>query len=204
DPVASGLVASLARPGGNTTGFTNFEFPMAGKWLELLKEVAPTVQNVTVLFNPDNAGMPGQLSATARAAPALGLQLSEARVRNRSEIERAIDGLGAAPNAGLLVLPEFLTTGHRNVVTGLAARHRLPADTLKGDKDVARGAFDFFAAEVAAVSDNIEIGSFQCCLRLLGHACKLRPVTSDVCHLMRDDQMMFGIDGDLNIVADNT
>jgi ABC-type uncharacterized transport system substrate-binding protein len=127
DPVGSGLVASLARPGGNITGFTNFEFSMAGKWLELLKEVAPTVRNVTVLFNPDNAGMPGQLSATARAAPALGLQLSEARVRNRSEIERAIDGLGAAPNAGLLVLPEFLTTGHRDVITGLAARHRLPA-----------------------------------------------------------------------------
>jgi putative ABC transport system substrate-binding protein len=127
DPVGSGLVASLAPPGGNITGFTNFEFSMAGKWLELLKEVAPTVRNVTVLFNPDNAGMPGQLNATARAAPALGLQLTEARVRNRSEIERAIDGLRAEPNAGLLVLPEFLTTGHRDVITGLAARHRLPA-----------------------------------------------------------------------------
>ena len=126
DPVGSGLVASLAR-GGNITGFTNFEFSMAGKWLELLKEVAPTVRNVTVLFNPDNAGMPGQLNATARAAPALGLQLTEARVRNRNEIERAIDGLRAEPNAGLLVLPEFLTTGHRDVITGLAARHRLPA-----------------------------------------------------------------------------
>jgi len=127
DPVGSGLVASLARPGGNITGFTNFEFSMAGKWLELLKEVAPTVRNVTVLFNPDNAGMPGQLNATARAAPALGLQLTEARVRNRNEIERAIDGLRAEPNAGLLVLPEFLTTGHRDVITGLAARQRLPA-----------------------------------------------------------------------------
>ena len=71
--------------------------------------------------------MPGQLNATARAAPALGLQLTEARVRNRSEIERAIDGLRAEPNAGLLVLPEYLTTGHRDVITGLAARHRLPA-----------------------------------------------------------------------------
>ena len=103
---------------------TRFEFSMAGKWLELLKEVAPTVRNVTVLFNPDNAGMPGQLNATARAAPALGLQLTEARVRNRSEIERAIDGLRAEPNAGLLVLPEFLTTGHRDVITGLGRSRR--------------------------------------------------------------------------------
>ena len=124
DPVGSGLVACLAHPGGNITGFTNFEFSMAGKWLELLKEVAPTVRNVTVLFNPDNAGMPGQLNATARAAPALGLQLTEARVRNRSEIERAIDGLRAEPNAGLLVLPEFLTTGHRDVITGLGRSRR--------------------------------------------------------------------------------
>ena len=71
DPVGSGLVESLARPGGNTTGFTNFEFSMAGKWVELLKEVAPPVRRVTIVFNPDNAAMPGQLRAIAEAASAL-------------------------------------------------------------------------------------------------------------------------------------
>src|SRR6516225_3470588 len=93
DPVGSGLVESLARPGGNTTGFTNFEFSMAGKWLELLKEVAPPVHKVTIMFNPDNAAMPGQLRATAEAASALDLQIVEAHVRDSAGIERAINGL---------------------------------------------------------------------------------------------------------------
>ena len=76
---------------------------------------------------------------------------------------------------------------------------------FEGDRDTGFVAFqDFFAAKVAPVSDNIEIGSFQCCLRRLGHACKLRPVAADVGHLMRDDQMVSGIDGDLNIVTDDT
>jgi putative ABC transport system substrate-binding protein len=127
DPVGSGLVANLARPGGNITGFTNFEFSMAGKWLELLKEAAPTVRNVAVLFNPDNAAMPGQLHAIAIAAPSLGLQMTEAKVRNRDEIERALDGLAGVPNTGLLVLPEFLTTVHRDLIVALATRHRLPS-----------------------------------------------------------------------------
>jgi putative ABC transport system substrate-binding protein len=97
DPVGSGLVASLARPGGNITGFTNFEFSMAGKWLELLKEVAPTVRNVTVLFNPDNAGMPGQLNATTRAAPALGLQLTEARCATETRSSARSTGFALNP-----------------------------------------------------------------------------------------------------------
>jgi putative ABC transport system substrate-binding protein len=101
DPVGSGLVENLARPGGNTTGFTNFEFSMAGKWLELLKEIAPAVKNIAVIFNPENAAMPGQLRAIALAAPALGLQISEAKVSDRSDIERAIDALAQTPNAGL-------------------------------------------------------------------------------------------------------
>src|SRR5262249_11196836 len=89
DPVGSGLVASLARPGGNITGFTNFEFSMAGKWLELLKEAAPTIRNVAVLFNPDNAAMPGQRHAITSSAPPLGLKIIEVKVRTRDEIERA-------------------------------------------------------------------------------------------------------------------
>jgi len=127
DPVGSGLVASLAHPGGNITGFTNFEFSMAGKWLELLKETAPSITNVAVLFNPDNAAMPGQLHAIAMAAPPLGLQITEARVRTRGEIERALDSLAGLPNTGLLVLPEFLTTVHRDLIISSAARHGLPS-----------------------------------------------------------------------------
>ena len=127
DPVGSGLAESLARPGGNITGFTNFEFSMAGKWLELLKEAASAVRNVTILFNPDNAAMPGQLRVLAQAAAALGLQVAEAKVRDRGEIEAALNGLASVSDAGLLVLPEFVTTFHRDVITELAARHRLPA-----------------------------------------------------------------------------
>ena len=108
DPVGSGLVASLARPGGNITGFTNFEFSMAGKWLEFLKEAAPDVRNVSIIFNPNNAAMPGQLQAIAAAARSLGLQVIEGKVHDRAEIERVISGLLGASNAGLLVQPEFL------------------------------------------------------------------------------------------------
>ena len=127
DPVGSGLVESLARPGGNTTGFTNFEFSMAGKWLELLKEVAPPVHQVTIMFNPDNAAMPGQLRAIAEAASALGLQIVETHVRDSAGIERAINGLALASNVGLVVLPEFVTTFHRGLIAELAVRHRVPA-----------------------------------------------------------------------------
>jgi putative ABC transport system substrate-binding protein len=127
DPVGSGLVESLARPGGNTTGFTNFEFSMAGKWLELLKDVAPTIRKVTIVFNPDNAAMPGQLRAIAEAASVLRLQIAEAHVRDSAGIERAISGLALTSNVGLVVLPEFVTTFHRNLIAELAVRHRLPA-----------------------------------------------------------------------------
>ena len=127
DPVGSGLVESLARPGGNTTGFTNFEFSMAGKWVELLKEIAPPVRRVTIVFNPDNAAMPGQLRAIAEAASALGLRTAEAHVRDSAGIERAINELALVSNVGLVVLPEFVTTFHRGLIVELAARHRLPA-----------------------------------------------------------------------------
>ena len=127
DPVGSRLVESLARPRGNTTGFTNFEFSMAGKWLELLKEIAPAVKSVAIIFNPDNAAMPGQLRAIALAAPALGLQVIEAKVSDSGDIERAINVLAQTPNAGFLVLPENLVMKNRDLIVGMAARHRLPA-----------------------------------------------------------------------------
>jgi putative tryptophan/tyrosine transport system substrate-binding protein len=127
DPVGSGLVESLARPGGNTTGFTNFEFSMAGKWLELLRDVAPAVRKVTIMFNPDNAAMPGQLRAIAEAASTLGLQIIEAHVSDGVGIERAMNGLALMTNVGLVVLPEFVTTLHRDLIAALAVRHRVPA-----------------------------------------------------------------------------
>jgi ABC-type uncharacterized transport system substrate-binding protein len=126
DPVGSGLVESLARPGGNTTGFTNFEFSMAGKWLELLKEVAPAVKNIAILYNPKNAGMPGQLRAIALAAPALSLQVTEAKVSDSGEIERALNALAQTPNAGIVVLPDNLVIHNRALIVGMAVRHRLP------------------------------------------------------------------------------
>jgi putative tryptophan/tyrosine transport system substrate-binding protein len=126
DPVGSGLVASLARPGGNITGFTNFEFSMASKWLELLKEAAPAVKNVAVIFNPENAAMPGQLRAIALAAPALNLKMTEAKVSDSGDIERAINTLAQTPNAGFLVLPENLVMKNRDLIVGMAARYRLP------------------------------------------------------------------------------
>jgi putative tryptophan/tyrosine transport system substrate-binding protein len=127
DPVGSGLVESLARPGGNTTGFTNFEFSMAGKWLELLKEVAPAVRNIAVIFNPDNATMSGQLRAIALAAPALELQLTEAKVTDSGDIERAINELAQTSNAGFIVLPENVVISNRDLIIAMATRHRLPA-----------------------------------------------------------------------------
>jgi putative tryptophan/tyrosine transport system substrate-binding protein len=127
DPVGSGLVESLARPGGNTTGFTNFEFSMAGKWLELLNEVAPAVKNIAIIFNLDNAAMPGQLRAIALAAPALGLQVTEAKVNDSGDIERAINTLAQTPNAGFVVLPENLVISNRDLIVDMAERHRLPA-----------------------------------------------------------------------------
>src|SRR5262249_60484192 len=100
---------------------------MAGKWLELLKDVAPTLRRVTILFNPDNAAMPGQLRAIAEAASALGLQTAEAHVSDSAGIERAISGLALVSNVGLVVLPEFVTTFHRGLIAELAAHHRIPA-----------------------------------------------------------------------------
>jgi putative tryptophan/tyrosine transport system substrate-binding protein len=127
DPVASGLVSSLAHPGGNITGFTNFELTMGGKWLETLKQVAPAVNRAAVLMNPDNAAMVGQLRSIETAAPRLGIQVSAAPVRNAAEIERAIDAFAPAANGGLVVLTDFITNTNREVIVALAARYRLPA-----------------------------------------------------------------------------
>jgi putative tryptophan/tyrosine transport system substrate-binding protein len=127
DPVGAGFVASLARPGGNATGFTIFEFGMGGKWLELLKEIAPRVTRAAVLRDAALAAGIGQLGAIQSLAPSFGVELSPIDVRDAGEIERAVTAFARSPNDGLLVTGSALATVHRDLIVALAARHRLPA-----------------------------------------------------------------------------
>jgi ABC-type uncharacterized transport system substrate-binding protein len=126
DPVGAGLVASLARPGGNATGFTLFEYGISAKWLELLKETSPGVKRVAVLREPTVAGI-GQLAAMQSAAPSFGVELRPIDVSDVSEMERALVDLAHAPNGGLIVPLSTSAIAHRAVIVALAARHRLPA-----------------------------------------------------------------------------
>jgi putative tryptophan/tyrosine transport system substrate-binding protein len=126
DPITTGLVSSLAHPGGNITGFTNYEFSMGGKWLEILKEISPGLSRVAAIFNPDNPVMPQNVRSIEAAAPILGIQISARPARNAQEFEQAIIGFGSEPNGGMLVLLDFLTLAHRELIIGLATRHRLP------------------------------------------------------------------------------
>ncbi len=127
DPVGTGFVASLARPGGNATGFTIFEFSMGGKWLELLKQIAPGVTRVAVLRNPTVASGIGQFGAIQSVAPSVGVELRPVDARDPGEIERAITAFADVPNGGLIVTQNASTILHRNLIITLAARHRLPA-----------------------------------------------------------------------------
>jgi putative tryptophan/tyrosine transport system substrate-binding protein len=127
DPVGAGFVASLARPGGNATGFTIYEYSMSGKWLELLKEIAPGVTRVAVLRDPAVASGIGQFGAIQIVAPSLGVELSPVDLRDAGEIERALTAFARGPNGGLIVTGNAAAIGHRNLIAALAARHRLPA-----------------------------------------------------------------------------
>jgi len=127
DPVGAGFVDSLARPGGNATGFTQFEYSLSGKWLELLKQIAPGVTRVGVLRDPNVASGSGQLGAIQSAAPSFAVELRPINVRDAGEIERAITAFARAPNGGLIVTGSALAATHRHLITGLAARHKLPA-----------------------------------------------------------------------------
>jgi putative ABC transport system substrate-binding protein len=126
DPLDEGLVQSLARPGGNITGFMNFDPAMGTKWLEIIKEVAPSLRRVAVLLYPQ-PGLERTFKAIDDAASTFGLQASALRVHDAAEIERGIDGLAGGPQAGLIVLPHSVTNSNRELIVGLAARHRLPA-----------------------------------------------------------------------------
>jgi len=127
DPVGAGFVESLARPGGNTTGFTLFEFSMSAKWLELLKDIEPSLTRVAVLRDPDLASGIGQFAAMQSVAPSLGMELTPIGVRGASEIERALSAVTQRSNTGLVVLPGSLTLLHRKLIITLAAHHHLPA-----------------------------------------------------------------------------
>jgi putative ABC transport system substrate-binding protein len=127
DPVGAGFVESLARPGGNATGFTNFEYSIAGKWLELLKEIAPGVTRAAVLRESAIAAGPGQLGAIQALAQSLGVELRPVDVRDAGEIERAITAFARGSNGGLIVTGSPAAVFHRGMIVALAARHRLPA-----------------------------------------------------------------------------
>jgi putative ABC transport system substrate-binding protein len=127
DPVGAGLVESLARPGGNATGFTLFEYSTSRKWLELLKGIAPAVTRVAVIRDPTSTTGLGQFAAIQSAASFLGMELRPVDVRNAGEIERAVTTFAQAPNGGLIVGTTQFAFVHRELIIGLAARHRLPA-----------------------------------------------------------------------------
>jgi putative ABC transport system substrate-binding protein len=127
DPVAAGYVESLARPGGNATGFSVFEYSIGGKWLELLKEVAPRVTRAAVLRQPDIAAGPGVFGIIQALAPSLSVELRAVNVRDAAEIERALTAFAQTPNGGLIVSATPAAVIHRDLIIGLAARHRLPA-----------------------------------------------------------------------------
>jgi putative ABC transport system substrate-binding protein len=127
DPVGAGFVQSLARPGGNTTGFLQFEFGLSGKWLELLKQVAPDVTRAAVLRDPDVGTGTTQFAVIQAMAPLLRVEVNPVNVRDPSEIRRAVEAFARSPNGGLIVTASALTLHHRDLITMLTARHRLPA-----------------------------------------------------------------------------
>jgi len=128
DPIGSGFVASFPQPGGNITGFVTMEPPMAGKWLDLLKEIAPRVARVAMLFNPATAPYAEYwLNPFKAAAASLGVQAIVAPVHDTSDLESVVAAQAQEPNGGLIVMPDTFTTEHRSEITSLAVRYRLPA-----------------------------------------------------------------------------
>jgi putative tryptophan/tyrosine transport system substrate-binding protein len=127
DPVAAGFVDSLAQPGSNVTGFTPFEYGISGKWLELLREIAPRVTRVAVIRDPAISVGIGQLAAIQSVAPAFGVELRPVGVRDAGEIERAITTFARSSNDGLILTGSALAYIHRELIVTLAARHKLPS-----------------------------------------------------------------------------
>jgi putative ABC transport system substrate-binding protein len=127
DPVGAGFVKSLSRPGGNVTGFMAFEYSLSGKWVELLKEIAPSVQRVAVLRNPDLVADIGQFAVIQSVAASFGVEPSPIDVRDASEIEDAVAAFAQSANGGLIVPGDPMTQAHRDLIIALANRYKLPA-----------------------------------------------------------------------------
>jgi putative tryptophan/tyrosine transport system substrate-binding protein len=146
DPVGGGFIDNLAHPGGNITGFTNFEAEIGGKWLEILKEVAPTVTRSVVLLDTQTAANVAFLRAAETASASLGITVTSAGVHDAAEIASAFETF-AAPNSGLLIMPHFVTVSNRVLIGELAIRHRMPTIA----------AFGFMAASGALVSYGVDV-----------------------------------------------
>ncbi len=127
DPVSSGFVDTLARPGGNITGFALYEYSISGKWLQLLKEIAPRMTRAAVIRDPALTAGGGQLGVIQAVAPSVGAEVTPVNVRDAGEIERAITAFARLPNGGLVVTASTLAGVHRDLIIALAARYRLPA-----------------------------------------------------------------------------
>jgi len=126
DPVGSGFVASLARPGGNITGFASHDLSMGGKWLELLKEAAPHITRALVIIVPETPALQGMWQSAEKAARRLGIEVKAGEARNTAEIERVITSFAQKPNGGVVVLPHALTLANAPVIVALTRRYRMP------------------------------------------------------------------------------
>jgi putative ABC transport system substrate-binding protein len=127
DPVGVGLVDNLARPGGNVTGFMTFEFSIGGKWLELLKQIAPSVTRAAILRDPTQGGGTSVFAAIQAVAPSLRVEVNPINLRDAGEIERAVAAFARSPNGGLIMPGSAAAVSHRGLIIALAARHKLPA-----------------------------------------------------------------------------
>jgi putative ABC transport system substrate-binding protein len=127
DPLGSGYVNNLARPGGNVTGFMLFEYSLSGKWLDLLKQIAPDMRRVAVIRDPSIASGTGQFAVIQAVAPSLGLEVTAIDIRDRAEMERAVTAFAGLPNGGLVVTAGPLSTLHRDLMIMLIGRHKLPS-----------------------------------------------------------------------------
>jgi putative tryptophan/tyrosine transport system substrate-binding protein len=127
DPVGAGFVDSMAQPGGNVTGFVQFEYTLSGKWLELLKQIAPGLTRAAVLRDPAITSGVGQFAVIQAVAPSLGMEVRAINVRDAGEIERAVTAFASSPNGGLILTASALAVAHRELIIKLAAQHKLPA-----------------------------------------------------------------------------
>jgi putative ABC transport system substrate-binding protein len=147
DPIGGGMVSSLARPGGNATGYVNFEFSMAGKWLETLKQIAPGVARVGLLFNPETAPFGHSFVQVVEAsASTFAVDVVAILARNTAELEGNVVAFAARPNGGLIILPDLFNTGHREAIVLMAAQRSLPAVYP----------FRYFAESGGLIADGVE------------------------------------------------